>query len=161
MPVRMRQFELRSIIASGGMGTVYRAFDTMLHRQVAVKMLKKELAEDQEVLASFYREARAGAALNHTNIIHTYTFDEIEGQPYLGVEFVYAARAEMATSLVDLLTRRTRAHLHDARATLGASSAIARLVARDLGWDQVEQDRQVAEYDQLVRLEFHAAGLVL
>ena len=85
----------------------------------------------------------------------------IEGQPYLGVEFVYAARAEMATSLVDLLTRRTRAHLHDARATLGASSAIARLVARDLGWDQVEQDRQVAEYDQLVRLEFHAAGLVL
>ncbi len=86
MPVRMRQFELRSIIASGGMGTVYRAFDTMLHRQVAVKMLKKELAEDQEVLASFYREARAGAALNHTNIIHTYTFDEIEGQPYLVME---------------------------------------------------------------------------
>ena len=86
MPVRMRQFELRSVIASGGMGTVYRAFDTMLHRQVAVKMLKKEMAEDQEVMASFYREARAAASLNHTNIIHTYTFDEIEGQPYLVME---------------------------------------------------------------------------
>ena len=86
MPLRLRQFELRSIIASGGMGTVYRAFDMTLQRNVAVKMLKKELADDQEVLASFYREARAGAALNHTNIIHTYTFDEIEGQPYLVME---------------------------------------------------------------------------
>lgn len=86
MPLRLRQFELRSIIASGGMGTVYRAFDLTLHRQVAVKMLKKELAEDQEVLASFYREARAGAALNHTNIIHIYTFDEWEGQRYLVME---------------------------------------------------------------------------
>ncbi|MBI5387396.1 MAG: serine/threonine protein kinase [Verrucomicrobia bacterium] len=86
MPLRLRQFELRSIIASGGMGTVYRAFDLMLHRDVAVKMLKKELADDQEVLASFYREARAAASLNHTNIIHTYTFDEFEGQPYLAME---------------------------------------------------------------------------
>ena len=86
MPLRLRQFELRSIIASGGMGTVYRAFDLTLQRMVAVKMLKKELAGDQEVLTSFYREARAGAALNHTNIIHTYTFDELEGQPYLVME---------------------------------------------------------------------------
>ena len=86
MPMRLRQFELRSIIASGGMGTVYRAFDLTLHRQVAVKMMKKELADDQEVLAGFYREARAGASLNHTNITHIYTFDEIDGQPYLVME---------------------------------------------------------------------------
>lgn len=86
MPLPLRQFELRSIIASGGMGTVYRAFDLTLHRMVAVKMLKKEVAGDHEVLAGFYREARAGAALNHTNIIHTYTFDEFEGQPYLVME---------------------------------------------------------------------------
>jgi eukaryotic-like serine/threonine-protein kinase len=86
MPLRLRQFELRSIIASGGMGTVYRAFDLTLQRMVALKMLKKELVNDQEVLASFYREARAGAALNHTNIIHTYTFDELDGQPYLVME---------------------------------------------------------------------------
>ncbi|MCX6904249.1 MAG: serine/threonine-protein kinase [Verrucomicrobia bacterium] len=86
MPLPLRQFELRSIIASGGMGTVYRAFDMTLHRMVAVKMRKKEMAGDQEVLTGFYREARAGAALNHTNIIHTYTFDEFEGQPYLVME---------------------------------------------------------------------------
>ncbi len=86
MPMKFRQFELRSIIASGGMGTVYRAWDLMLHREVAVKMLKKEMAADEEVLASFYREARASASLNHTNIIHIYTFDEFEGQPYLVME---------------------------------------------------------------------------
>jgi serine/threonine protein kinase len=44
------------------------------------------MAEDEEVLQSFYREARASASLNHTNIIHIYTFDEFEGQPYLVME---------------------------------------------------------------------------
>lgn len=86
MPMQMRQFELRSVIASGGMGTVYRAFDVTLQREVAVKMMKREMAQDTEVMESFYREARAGAALNHTNIIHIYTFDEFEGQPYLVME---------------------------------------------------------------------------
>lgn len=86
MPMQLRQFELRSAIASGGMGTVYRAFDTMLHREVAVKLMKRELAEEPTSLDSFYREARAAAALNHTNIIHIYTFDEYDGQLYLVME---------------------------------------------------------------------------
>jgi serine/threonine protein kinase len=86
LPMRIRQFELREVIASGGMGTVYRSFDLMLQREVAVKLLKKEMAEDQQVMESFYREARAGAALNHTNIIHIYTFDEFEDLPYLVME---------------------------------------------------------------------------
>jgi serine/threonine protein kinase len=86
MPMRLRQFELRSVIASGGMGTVYRAFDVMLEREVAVKLMKRELAEDNQALESFHREARACAALNHTNIIHIYTFDEYDGQLYLVME---------------------------------------------------------------------------
>lgn len=86
LPVPLRQFELRKVIASGGMGTVFSAFDVNLQRDVALKMMKREMTEDQEVLESFYREARAGASLNHTNIIHIYTFDEFEGQPYLAME---------------------------------------------------------------------------
>ena len=86
LPVPLRQFELRAPIASGGMGTVYRAFDTVLLREVAIKLMKKDLAEDPQALESFYREARAGAALNHTNIIHIYTFDEFDGQKYLVME---------------------------------------------------------------------------
>ena len=86
MPLRLRQFELLSPIASGGMGTVYRAFDTTLERQVAAKLMKPELAEDPHALESFYREARACAALNHTNIIHIYTFDECNSHRYLVME---------------------------------------------------------------------------
>jgi len=86
MPMQIRQFELRSKIASGGHGKVYRAFDTVLERLVAVKLMRKELENDAAALESFYREARACASLNHTNIIHIYSFDEFEGQRYLVME---------------------------------------------------------------------------
>src|SRR5271154_4252916 len=86
MPMQLRQFELRSFVASGGNGTVYRGWDTTLERQVAVKLMKKELLEDTQARESFYREARACAQLNHTNIIHIYTFDEWEGMHYLVME---------------------------------------------------------------------------
>ena len=86
MPMQLRQFELRSKIASGGMGVVYRAWDTTLERLVAVKLMKKELLNDAKMLDSFYLEARACAKLNHTNIVHIYTFDEWEGERYLVME---------------------------------------------------------------------------
>src|SRR5271167_4829933 len=86
MPMMLRQFELRSFVASGGNGTVYRGWDTVLERLVAVKLMKKELLEDPAALESFYREARACARLNHTNIIHIYTFDEWESLRYLVME---------------------------------------------------------------------------
>jgi len=86
MPMRLQQFELRSKIASGGMGTVYRAWDLTLERMVAVKLMKQELVNDEVAMDSFYREARACAALNHTNIIHIYTFEEVEGQRFLVME---------------------------------------------------------------------------
>jgi len=86
IPMRLRQFELRAAIASGGMGTVYRAFDTTLEREVAVKLMKEELTRDSKAMDAFLREARACACLNHTNIIHLYTFDEWERQFYLVME---------------------------------------------------------------------------
>jgi len=84
--MQLRQFELRSKIASGGHGKVYRAFDTVLERMVAIKLMRKELENDPAALDSFYREARACASLNHTNIIHIYAFDELDGQRYLVME---------------------------------------------------------------------------
>jgi len=86
MPMRLQQFELRSKIASGGMGTVYRAWDLTLERLVAVKLMKRQLLDDAEALESFYREARACASLNHTNIIHIYTFEEVAGERFLVME---------------------------------------------------------------------------
>src|SRR6478752_9015425 len=97
MPMQLRQFELRSKIASGGHGKVYRAFDTILERMVAVKLMRKELENDPVALEGFYREARACAGLNHTNIIHIYSFDEFDGQRYLVMEL--ADRGSLDTRL--------------------------------------------------------------
>lgn len=90
MPMQLRQFELRSEIASGGMGTVYRAWDTTLGREVAVKLMKQELVDDEEAVNAFAAEARACAQLNHTNIIHVYTFDQEGRYRYLVMELADA-----------------------------------------------------------------------
>lgn len=86
MPMQLRQFELQAKVGSGGMATVYRAWDTMLERFVAVKLTKKEILSEPNAMQNFLQEARACAKLNHTNIIHIYTFDEWEGQNYLVME---------------------------------------------------------------------------
>lgn len=85
----------------------------------------------------------------------------IDNQPYIGAEFVFAAAEEMSTSLIDLLTRRTRAHLFDARATLKAAPAIAELVAPVFGWSHQRRIDEVRAYEQLVTSELSAAGLTL
>ena len=85
----------------------------------------------------------------------------IQGQSYVGAEFVFAARSEMATSLIDLVTRRTRAHLHDARATLAGVDTICRMVAHEMRWSDDDCRAQVRAYRALVEHEFGAAGLTL
>jgi serine/threonine protein kinase len=90
MPMILRQFELRSEIASGGMGTVYRAWDNTLGREVAVKLMKQELVDDEDAVNAFAAESRACAQLNHTNIIHIYTFDQEGDRRYLVMELADA-----------------------------------------------------------------------
>lgn len=85
----------------------------------------------------------------------------IDGLPHVGAEFLFSAREEMATSLVDLLSRRTRAHLCDARATLAGADAVARLVAPVMGWDDDAVAVEVAAYRDLAVREFKTAGLSL
>jgi len=86
VPFMLRHFEVRQIIASGGMGTVYRAYDTVLQREVAVKLMKPELAADPKKLDEFYREAKVIAALNHPHIIQVFHFGEFEGQNFIAME---------------------------------------------------------------------------
>ena len=73
--------------------------------------------------------------------------------PYLRAEAVYAVRHEMATTLIDVLVRRTRAHLFDRSATLAAAPAVAALVGGELGWDEAEIAHQVERYRALVAAE--------
>ncbi len=85
----------------------------------------------------------------------------IDGQPYVAAELLYSARTEMVTSLIDLLTRRTRAHLHDARATVKSAPRVAAIVADELGWNDEDVRREIVAYEALARREFNAAGLTL
>jgi glycerol-3-phosphate dehydrogenase len=70
----------------------------------------------------------------------------VPGLPYTKAEAVYAAQSEMSVTLDDVLSRRTRARLFDRPATLNAAADVARLIADDMGWDETEIDRQVAEF---------------
>ena len=82
----------------------------------------------------------------------------VPGLRYLRAEAVFAVRREMATTLVDVLTRRTRAHLQDRAACLTAARSVAELVAPELGWSEDEITRQVADYRSMCDAELAAAG---
>jgi serine/threonine protein kinase len=81
-------FEIFGLLGVGGMGEVYRARDTKLGREVAIKVLPEEFANDRDRLARFQREARLLAALNHPNIAHIHDLLEADGQHYLVMELV-------------------------------------------------------------------------
>ena len=85
---RIGNFEILDGIGAGGMGEVYRARDTKLNRDVAIKVLPQAFVVDAERLARFKREAHVLAALNHTNIAAIYGFEDTEGVPALVLEFV-------------------------------------------------------------------------
>src|SRR5215831_6582110 len=85
---RLGRYEIRSQIGAGGMGEVYLAEDTRLHRKVALKVLPNDLASNHERMRRFEQEATAAAALNHPNIAHVYEIGEGDGVNFIAMEYV-------------------------------------------------------------------------
>src|SRR5207245_3149493 len=84
----LSHYRIVSKIGAGGMGEVYLAQDTRLHRKVALKILPADLAANQDRMRRFTQEATAAAALNHPNISHIYEIGEHDGTNFIAMEFV-------------------------------------------------------------------------
>src|SRR3954452_23829603 len=82
------RYRLESKLGSGGMSTVYLALDTTLDRQVAVKVMHREMSEQPEQLERFRQEARAVAKLSHPNVVSVIDAGEDGGYPYIVFEYV-------------------------------------------------------------------------
>ena len=82
------RFRLEEKIGSGGMSTVYRAFDETLERSVAIKVLHADMSQDPSQLERFRREARAAARLQHPHVVTVIDAGEDDGQPYIVFEYV-------------------------------------------------------------------------
>ena len=94
------RYFITSLIQEGGMSFVYLAEDTINKKQVAVKIMKDETFSDPLNVARFQREARACAALRHSNIVEIYDIDEYRGKPYIVMEYI------KSKSLKELLITR-------------------------------------------------------
>lgn len=114
------RYRLDAQIGAGGMSTVYRAFDTVLERQVAIKLMHRDIAADSDQLERFRREARAVAQLNHPHIVGVIDAGEDDADPYIVFEYVEG----------ETLKDRIRRH---GRLAVGEAVAYAIEIARALG----------------------------
>lgn len=81
-------YELLEVVGVGGMGTVYKALDKNLLRNVALKILKKEFGEDADTIGELEREARITASISHPHVVKVFSFGQAHGQYYLAMELV-------------------------------------------------------------------------
>jgi serine/threonine-protein kinase len=105
---RLGQFLLEKFVGGGGMGVVFRALDTTLNREVAVKVLSRNQSADDETLRRFRNEAQSAARLNHENIAHVHYVGEDRGVHYIVFEYIEGV------NIRDLVERNGPLPLEDA-----------------------------------------------
>ncbi len=124
---RLNHFELLSYVGGGGMGAVFRARDSMLNREVALKVLSRDQGADDETRRRFQNEAQSAARLDHDNIARVYYVGEDQGLNYIAFEFIEGV------NLRDLVEQRGPLPLPEAISyTLQVAEALAHASSRDV-----------------------------
>ena len=128
---KLGPYEILAPLGAGGMGEVYRARDSRLHRELAVKVLPESVAADADFLARFQSEARAASALNHPNIVTIHDLGSADGVSFILMELV---EGKTVRDLLDAGPPPLKKTLHiAAQAAEGLAAAHARgIVHRDL-----------------------------
>ncbi|MBW2096856.1 MAG: serine/threonine protein kinase, partial [Deltaproteobacteria bacterium] len=85
---QLGRYIIQEEIGKGGMGIVYRAYDPEIDRKLALKVLRADMAEDEEIVQRFLREAKAAGRLAHPNIVTVYDVGEDGGMPFIAMEFL-------------------------------------------------------------------------
>lgn len=118
------RYEVRKLIGEGGMANVYLGFDTILERDVAIKVLRGDLADDEKFVRRFRREAQSASLLNHPNIVQIYDVGEDDGNFYIVMEYINGQtlkqlikkRGKLSVpEVIDIMSQLTDglAHAHD------------------------------------------------
>ena len=102
------RYQIVKTIGEGGMANVYLAYDTILERNVAVKVLRGDLANDEKFVRRFQREALSASSLSHPNIVEVYDVGEDDGIYYIVMEYIEGKH------LKQLLKRRGKLTLEEA-----------------------------------------------
>jgi len=131
--VLLDQFEVRDVAGRGAMGTVYRAFQRTTDRVVAVKILRRELGREPEVVRRFLREARAVAKLAHPNIVTVYLVGETPDHvPFIAMEYVDGVPLEAICEAQGVLPLSRIVHLTKQILSALGEAHVAGIVHRDL-----------------------------
>ena len=133
---RLGRYEIRALLGAGGMGEVYLAEDTELHRAVALKVLPTEVVLDSRRMKRFKQEARAAAALNHPNIAHVYEIGESGGTHFIAMEFIDGQTLRECIHLERAELAKLLRYLQHAAEGLAKAHA-AGIVHRDLKPDNI------------------------
>jgi len=86
--LNLGHFQLLEEIGHGGMGAVYRGFDPTLNREVAIKVLRADLAHDAQFVTDLLREARSAAAVSHAHVVQVHFVGEESGQYFIAMELL-------------------------------------------------------------------------
>jgi len=133
---KLGRYEIISNIGAGGMGEVYLAEDTSLHRRVALKVLPVTVASDNDRMRRFKQEATAAASLNHPNIAHIYEIGEADGTNFIAMEYVDGVTLRQKIHDEDPELSKLLRHLQHVAEGLAKAHASG-IVHRDLKPDNI------------------------